>query len=96
MRYLKYHGQRREKDPAALLNKEVVLTTYETVSADFARGDSVLYKVAWFRIVLDEGKCKNALHIEASLMRFQHTTSVDSRRSDSAPPPLCRHSTVGV
>ncbi|KAL1647100.1 hypothetical protein SLS58_002871 [Diplodia intermedia] len=52
--YLKYHGSRRPKELKAILDKEVVLTTYETVSAEFVRGDSPLYKVAWFRIVLDE------------------------------------------
>lgn len=42
-------------ETAAILGKDVVLTTYETLSADFDRGDSVLYRLAWFRIVLDEG-----------------------------------------
>lgn len=46
---------RRSRDTAAILDKDIVLTTYETISADFKRGVSLLYKVAWFRVVLDEG-----------------------------------------
>ncbi|KAL0253342.1 hypothetical protein SLS55_010318 [Diplodia seriata] len=52
--YLKYYGSRRPKGLKAILDKDMVLTTYETVSAEFVRGDSPLFKVTWFRIVLDE------------------------------------------
>lgn len=55
MSRLKFHGSSRPRDPAALLDKDVVLTTYDTVDSDFMKGESILYKVSWYRIVLDEG-----------------------------------------
>ncbi|KAK7702139.1 hypothetical protein SLS57_011484 [Botryosphaeria dothidea] len=54
MSRLKFHGSSRPRDPAALLDKDVVLTTYDTVDSDFMKGESILYKVSWYRIVLDE------------------------------------------
>lgn len=42
-------------NPIDLVNYNLVLTTYGLLAADFkARG--ILQKVAWLRVVLDEGK----------------------------------------
>lgn len=34
---------------------DIVLTTYATVAADFRRGKSMLNRIFWYRLVLDEG-----------------------------------------
>ena len=55
LRVQKYHGSRKELEIAKLVDVEVVLTTYATIAAEFSR-DSRLHGIAWFRIVLDEGR----------------------------------------
>ncbi len=55
IRYIKYHGQDRPKDPSVLARYEVVLTTYGTVVADFNRSHEFLERIGWFRIIADEG-----------------------------------------
>jgi SNF2 family DNA or RNA helicase len=51
----RYHGTEKRIDVADLLRKDIVLTTYATVAADFCRGRSTLNHIAWYRLVLDEG-----------------------------------------
>ncbi|KAH8652694.1 SNF2 family N-terminal domain-containing protein [Tricladium varicosporioides] len=53
----KHHGQGRDVDAenGKLETSHIVLTTYATVAAEYCRGGSMLAKVKWFRIVLDEG-----------------------------------------
>ena len=58
--YLIYHGSNRAKDPEELLDVDLVITTYTTVSADARkrsqnRPRDVLGELHWFRVVLDEG-----------------------------------------
>jgi SWI/SNF-related matrix-associated actin-dependent regulator of chromatin subfamily A3 len=55
LRYCKYHGQDRPKDPSILVRYDVVLTTYGTVVADFNRPHKVLENVKWYRLIADEG-----------------------------------------
>jgi hypothetical protein len=43
-------------DADKLQTSDIVLTTYATVAAEFCRGRSILAKLKWFRIVLDESK----------------------------------------
>lgn len=52
---LKYHGQNRTTEPLMLLQHDIVLTTYGTVAADISRGRTMLHRINWFRVVLDEG-----------------------------------------
>lgn len=51
----RFHGLGKRVDLAHLLRMDIVLTTYATVAADFCRGKSTLNRVAWYRLVLDEG-----------------------------------------
>ncbi|KAH6664215.1 SNF2 family N-terminal domain-containing protein [Halenospora varia] len=53
----KHHGQGRDVDAekGKLETSHIVLTTYATVAAEYCRGGSMIAKVKWFRIVLDEG-----------------------------------------
>jgi SWI/SNF-related matrix-associated actin-dependent regulator of chromatin subfamily A3 len=55
LRVQKYHGSSKEIDIAKLLDFDIVLTTYATITAEFSR-DSCLHGITWFRIVLDEGR----------------------------------------
>jgi SWI/SNF-related matrix-associated actin-dependent regulator of chromatin subfamily A3 len=52
----RYHGKGKTIDMSQLLQHDVVLTTYASITADFCRGRSRLHRVHWYRIVLDEGE----------------------------------------
>ncbi|KAL1967714.1 hypothetical protein VTN77DRAFT_2971 [Rasamsonia byssochlamydoides] len=39
---------------STLVNFDIIISTYATVAAEFGRGASNLYRIKWFRIVLDE------------------------------------------
>ncbi|KAF2680110.1 hypothetical protein K458DRAFT_460186 [Lentithecium fluviatile CBS 122367] len=49
-----YHGMGRRIDMSALLSRDIVLTTYATVAAESSRGASMLSRIEWYRVVLDE------------------------------------------
>ena len=53
--FYKYHGPGRKIPLPRLLQFDVVITTYATVAAEFCRGQSILDRVEWYRLVLDEG-----------------------------------------
>uniref|UniRef100_A0A8C0J4D9 Helicase like transcription factor n=1 Tax=Chelonoidis abingdonii TaxID=106734 RepID=A0A8C0J4D9_CHEAB len=70
-----YYGPDRSKDPAFLSKQDIILTTYNILASDYgSRGDSVLHRLKWLRVVLDEGhtirnpnaqQTKAALNLEA-------------------------------
>lgn len=49
-----YYGSERNRDTSFLSTQDVVLTTYNVLSADHG-GTSPLHAVRWLRVVLDEG-----------------------------------------
>lgn len=51
-----YHGRQRKQDPSELQARDIVITTYSTLVAEWLP-TSNLYKIRWFRVVLDEGMC---------------------------------------
>jgi SWI/SNF-related matrix-associated actin-dependent regulator of chromatin subfamily A3 len=53
---VKYHGQGRESSALALADTDIVLSTYHTIAAETLDHSSPVYKIDWFRIVLDEGR----------------------------------------
>lgn len=61
---IRYHGPNRPKDQsglAALVDSDVVITTYNTLAKEFSDRhifgkSSLLHDIEWYRIVLDEGK----------------------------------------
>ena len=52
---MRFHGDLRQKTADGIDSYDVVLTTYQTLAADW-KGVRVLHKVTWLRVVLDEGK----------------------------------------
>lgn len=54
MTFYNYHGSNRVHEPDELAQWDVVLTTYNTVASDLRTQDKALFRVHWFRIVLDE------------------------------------------
>ena len=55
LKVIKYHGQKRDTDAAALADSDIVLTTYHTLTTEYLAKRSRIHEIAWFRIVLDEG-----------------------------------------
>ena len=60
LKYATYHGQERARHFSDLLDYDVVFTTYGTVAKEMKakermKSRDILYRIAWFRIVLDEG-----------------------------------------
>lgn len=59
MSFRTHHGKQKITDVKEVDNLSIVLTTYQTVSADWKGGDqrrnSVLYSKHWHRVILDEG-----------------------------------------
>lgn len=60
-----YHGHDRERDICILANSDIIITTYETISADYRKKLKIKYKkrnsnmttlanINWHRIILDE------------------------------------------
>ena len=50
-----FHGLSRPKSPEGVIDHDLVLTTYATLSAD-SNVHRVLQEIEWYRVVLDEGK----------------------------------------
>ena len=49
-----YHGLTRRHISGNFKDYDVILTTYETLRADWAT-DQTLYQQEWYRLILDEG-----------------------------------------
>ena len=54
---LKYHGvKRKELVLPHIQDADIVLTTYNTLVAEFGSKASPLHRLNWYRVVLDEGR----------------------------------------
>ncbi|KAK3349252.1 SNF2 family N-terminal domain-containing protein [Lasiosphaeria hispida] len=51
---VRYHGPLRQKNIKALAKADLVITTYNTLATEFANKKSLLHKIHWYRVVLDE------------------------------------------
>ncbi|KAJ5014593.1 DNA repair protein RAD5B [Colletotrichum sp. SAR 10_99] len=76
---IKYHGPGREKDIDNIKNSHIVVTTYNTLSAEFEKKSSLLHKIGWYRVVLDE----------AHIIRRQATTFYHACRELHANSRWC-------
>lgn len=61
MSVMKYHGPKRKELIQAIENFDIVITTYNTLAKEHGRdkggrGKSLLHSIAWYRVVLDEGR----------------------------------------
>ncbi|CAI6242193.1 unnamed protein product [Periconia digitata] len=54
IRFYRYHGSSKRIEISDLLRCDIVLTTYATISSEFCRGQSMINRISWYRIVLDE------------------------------------------
>ncbi|KAK3395026.1 SNF2 family N-terminal domain-containing protein [Podospora didyma] len=54
LKTVKYHGHSRKKDLDVLEKSDIVITTYNTLAIEYALKKSVLHKIHWYRVVLDE------------------------------------------
>jgi SWI/SNF-related matrix-associated actin-dependent regulator of chromatin subfamily A3 len=50
-----FHGSSRPKSSDGVVDHDLVLTTYATLSAD-SKDLKVLQEIEWYRVVLDEGR----------------------------------------
>ncbi|XP_021744696.1 putative SWI/SNF-related matrix-associated actin-dependent regulator of chromatin subfamily A member 3-like 1 isoform X2 [Chenopodium quinoa] len=55
LKYYEYHGKDRIRDMEVLKKYDVVLTSYNTLSAEESQSESPMNKMDWRRIILDEG-----------------------------------------
>ena len=52
----KYYGKGRNVEVKEYLDRDLVFTTYHTIAASKYQTDSTIFRIKWFRIVLDEGR----------------------------------------
>lgn len=65
--YYVYHGTHRIQNVYELSKYDIVITTFGTLAADFGKGaSSVLHRLKWFRVVLDEAHtCRESKSLQA-------------------------------
>lgn len=57
--YLRYYGSRRLESARLMSQRDVVITTYDTVALEWQKldnGVTPLFSIDWHRVILDEGK----------------------------------------
>ncbi|KAH8802968.1 SNF2 family N-terminal domain-containing protein [Xylogone sp. PMI_703] len=56
LKVIKYHGSDRPKDLETISDSDIVITTYNTLTAEFQikSKPSLLHRIGWYRVVLDE------------------------------------------
>jgi SNF2 family DNA or RNA helicase len=59
IRWLTYHGSKRQEASGNMASYDIVLTTYDTLRSDFIC-ESPLFEQMWARVILDEGICSSA------------------------------------
>jgi SNF2 family DNA or RNA helicase len=79
MKFRRHHGKERLNDIREIDTINIVLTTYNTLLADWnkwkASGSHVMFSVRWKRIVLDEGGFIHHVGVNSSKVRILTTSS---------------------
>ncbi|CAM1509837.1 Fc.00g001720.m01.CDS01 [Cosmosporella sp. VM-42] len=70
-----FHGQDRPRESTVLREFDLVLTTYDTLAADYA-GQSILHDMEWYRVALDEAHWIR----NPTSKKFRAATCLHSRR----------------
>ncbi|KAF8863170.1 hypothetical protein BDZ45DRAFT_738502 [Acephala macrosclerotiorum] len=75
LKVCEYHGRGRESKPEAIANCDIVLSTYHTIASESSKSTIPLFKINWFRVVLDEA------HIirTSSTQLFQVVTKLSAK-----------------
>lgn len=55
LKFFKYFGPKRHAEQQALLDNDIIFTTYGTLASEWTGEQSLLKHITWFRIILDEG-----------------------------------------
>ena len=89
---VQYHGPGRPKDLDTISDSDIVVTTYNTLTAEFLirSKPSILHHMGWYRVVLDEGKPHHPFHFpRAHLTAFStyHPPPSHSLLPILRPPP---------
>ncbi|KAH9427149.1 hypothetical protein MCOR02_012442 [Pyricularia oryzae] len=78
VRYVKYHASGRRDLVGTINQQDVVLTTYGTIMADRRGANSIIHRINWFRLVLDEGKFSSHLVRNWGSKQFNAVHSISS------------------
>ncbi|KAF9893205.1 hypothetical protein FE257_011628 [Aspergillus nanangensis] len=92
-----HHGQDKLYHPSQIHNHRVILTSYQTLASEYRahsrKGPSILFRVIWHRIILDEAhsirnraalRTQAVLHLEGSCRWAVTGTPVQNSLSDFA------------
>ena len=90
LKTVKYHGQKRETQVAVIEDSDIVITTYHTLAADFAAKASRLNEIAWFRVVLDEGRETARFNTLLAEIKNEQTKRLTCIFSSYYPPAIHR------
>lgn len=91
--YLLYHGRGRSECVNKIEERDIVITTYNTLAKEHSakllgQGKSPLHDIKWYRVVLDEGQTTatfNEMVIIMILIHVQHTGSAVERQPFTKP-----------
>lgn len=92
LRHIRFHGPNRPQTVEALTAPDIVITTYATLASNHdSRG--LLYRMAWYRVVLDEGEFRGPFHSRTSSLSLHQliTYGIPLRSSGKRPGIFRQH-----